>query len=121
MENIFTNVLNPILMTTIQILAVAAIGFGIRFIRKKTGIQISQEEQRKMEDAAQKAVLAVEEIAANQIKQGLAKWEPDRKRSAAMDQLTAAVPTISHDQAYKLVSWAVAKIPGLGATGVLGQ
>lgn len=120
MEQIITNTIQPILVSLISALVPVLIALACRFLAKKTGIAISDASQAKLEDIAKKSVLAVEEKATASFKISGEKWPTYLKHQGAMDRIFALAPSLSHDQADLLVYWAVAKIPGIGATGVLG-
>ena len=120
MEHLFDAVLHPLATSFIEVLVVVLIGLVINFIRKKTGFTISENLQKKAENAAINAVLAVEETAASKLKDKSEKWLSKRKHGEAVSRILTAVPKIGKQQADDLVHWAVAKIPGLGATGKFG-
>lgn len=120
MEHLFDAVLNPLATSFIEVLVVVLIGFIINFVRKKTGIKISEALQKKAETAAVQAVLAVEETAASKLKDKSETWLSKRKHGEAFKRIINVVPEISKEQADELVHWAVAKIPGLGATKDFG-
>lgn len=115
-----TNTIEPILVSIVGTLTPILIALACRFIAKKTGINISQASQQQLEQLAEKSVLAVEEKATASLKTAGEKWTGYQKHQEALDNILALAPTLSRDQADLLVHWAVAKIPGLGATGVLG-
>ena len=121
MEQFITNTLQPILVSLIGTLVPVLIALACRFLAKKTGIAISDASQQKLRDIAESAVLAVEEKATASLKTAGEKWPSYLKHKEAMDRVLSLAPSLSHDQADMLIHWVVAKIPGVGATGVLGE
>lgn len=120
MEQFITDTLQPILTAIITTIVPLLLALACRWISKKTGIAISDASQQKLEDIATKAVLTVEEKATASLKQSGEKWPAYLKHKEAFDRIMTLAPALSHEQAEMLVYWAVAKIPGLGATGILG-
>ena len=116
-----TDTLQPVLISVIGTLVPLLLTLLCRWISKKTGIAISDASQAKLESIAEKAVLYVEEKAAGSLKTAGEKWPSYVKHQQAVDMVLKLAPALTGDQADALVHWAVAKIPGLGATGVLGQ
>lgn len=121
MEHLFDQFLQPIVRESLALLVALALGLLARWIHKRTGIEVSRAVQDRARDAALQAVLAVEEIAMAQAKKGVKQWLGERKHKEAIDLLLGSVPALSYEKARDLVYWAVARVPGLGATGVLGD
>lgn len=119
MDQLITGFVQPLLTALISALVPVVLALGARFVQKKTGIAISEESRRKLEDLATKAVLSVEEMALAQAKKG-DKWPSGVKQNVALQKVLSLAPHLSQEQADMLVHWAVARIPGIGATGVLG-
>ncbi len=119
MDNLLT-MAQPLIVQVIEVLVLGVLGFGIRFFHKKTGIQISEANQKILEKAAIKAVLAVEERAAHQKKQGKKMITPTAKKTLAIHLLAKAAPKLKTGDVGELINWAVAQVPGLGATGEQG-
>ena len=118
---VITNTIQPVLISVIGTLVPLLLALLCRWISKKTGIAISDASQAKLESIAEKAVLYVEEKAVGSLKTAGEKWPSYVKHQQAVDMVLKLAPALTGDQADALVHWAVAKIPGLGATGVLGQ
>ena len=121
MEQLMQNTIQPIL-TALVTAVIAALGaLALKWIKTKTGIEISQDLAASAESAATKAVLAVEEKAAADAAAGAAKWASRQKYAAAIDLVVRAVPSVTPEQAGTLVNAALAKIPALGASGDMNK
>lgn len=119
-SQIVDNTVQPVLVSLIGAMLPLLIAFGCRYLTKLTGVTVSQASQQQLEGIAEKSVLAVEEKATASLKNAGEKWTGYQKHKEAIDNILALAPSLSHDQADMLVHWAIAKIPGLGSTGVLG-
>ncbi len=120
MNNFITATLQPLLTALVTTVIPLLLVLICRWISKKTGIAISDSSQQKLEDIATKTVLYVEEKAAGSLKTAGEKWPSYLKYQQAIDRVLSLAPALTHEQADMLVHWALAKIPGVGATGVLG-
>ena len=114
------NTIQPVVLSVIGALTPLLMALGCRFLTKVTGINVSQASQQQLEGVAEKAVLSVEEKAAASLKTAGEAWTGYQKHQEAVDTILALAPSLTQGQADTLVHWAVAKIPGIGATGVLG-
>lgn len=121
LNSFITDTLQPVIVSVIGTIVPLLLALLCRFISKKTGIAISDASQQKLEDIATKAVLYTEEKATASLKLSAEKWPAYLKHQTAVDRVLSLAPGLSHDQADMLVHWAVAKIPGVGSTGVLGS
>ena len=86
-------------------------------IRIKTGLQISGERQEQLDRLARQAVAMAEEKAAALIKGNVTTITGKTKLDLAIAHIIAMTPAVSVEQADALVHAALAKIPGVGATG----
>lgn len=118
-DDLFVKFIEPFLVTTTGALISALCAYGVRFLSAKTGIVLSESAQAHIEHAAENAVYYVEEKATAAVKSGLNKWSGTQKILAAVEHLTANVPGITTERAEEMVHSAIARIPGLGATGFL--
>lgn len=92
---IITDVLVALLVPFLTILAGQLITWIAQWLKKR-GLDLSAEQQAKLESLAQKAILAVEEWARSQAKAGI-KVPGDVKFGMATEILKAAVPSVSDD------------------------
>lgn len=119
MNELIQNTIQP-LMAALVMAIITVVGAKLtQYLHAKTGIELDAATVAKAENAATQAVMAVEEKAAAQASQKLAAWTSSQKHQAAINMIISAVPTITQEQANNLVSAALAKVPGLGASGDL--
>jgi hypothetical protein len=116
----FDKFVQPFIEATVGILVSALCAYGVQFLRAKTGIAISDDTKGHIDQIATAAVMAVEERAAAAAKLGLTKWSSSDKLMNAINTITDKIPGITVPQAHNLVDATLAKIPGIGATGMLG-
>jgi hypothetical protein len=116
----FDKFVQPFIEATVGILISALCAYGVQFLRAKTGIAISDDTKGHIDQIATAAVMAVEERAAAAAKLGLDKWSSTEKLMNAINTITDKIPGITVPQAHNLVDATLAKIPGIGATGMLG-
>lgn len=120
MLNFIAEFVNPVMVAAIQALTVGGIGAGIRYLTKKTGIEVGKAAEEKLKGHAREVVMTVEEIAKAQIKAKIAKPTAEKKQEMAVDRLLNQAPSISRQRAEELVLHAVGTTFGLGATGNMG-
>lgn len=112
MENLVDNVVAPILAAVVM----AGLSYLGSLVKKKWGLQISQQTQDLVASQAMEIVLAVEEKAAAFAKDTGNKWLSNEKHREAVNQILERVPKVTADQADGMVYAALAAINGLGAT-----
>lgn len=84
----------------------------------RMGIALTVERQQQLESAARQAVMRIEELAAAQLKLGLAAWNGPQKLSAAVTDIVDKLPRVDRSEAERIVQ-AVLPSLGLGATAVV--
>jgi hypothetical protein len=106
---------------TIIPLLVALIGSLISIvlvkIKKKLNIQLSTETEAWIQRQAEAAVQMVAEKAASKIKYGNIALTKNEKLDMAIASLVSKVPHLTKEQADAYIHAALARIPGVGATG----
>jgi len=81
---------------------------------QRMGIALDVERQQQVESMARQAVAKIEEIAANQAKARVRDWTGGEKLSAAVADVVAKLPRVSHEEAVSIVQ-AVLPSMGIGA------
>jgi hypothetical protein len=87
------------------------------YLQKKTGITLSSDKQKFINDQAEVAVQMVAEKAATLMKYETIKMSSNDKLNAGAAFLVSMVPKLTPAQAQNYVHAALARIPGVGATG----
>lgn len=119
MEALIMNTIQPIMAVLVASI-ITIVGTKLtQYLHAKTGIVVDAALTAKAETAATQAVLAVEEKAAADAAAKIGAWTGGQKYSTAIDMVVSAVPTVTPEQAANLVNAALAKVPGLGASGDL--
>jgi len=106
-----------LLFTIVTITITAALPFILKKIFDKFNLQVSAENQAKLEKYIQDAILATEEWAATRIKASIpvnAGAKAEKFITIALDK----IPGITADEALKLAQQELPKL-GLGASGFL--
>jgi len=86
-------------------------------LKNKYNIELKAETEAWISKQAENAVQMVAEKAAAKLKYEKIKLTGNQKLDTAVAMLVTKVPTISRDQADQYIHAALARIPGLGATG----
>jgi hypothetical protein len=89
----------------------------LNLARKKFGINISSDTEKWVQSQAEHAVQYVEELAMKQYKYNNVNVTHNAQMNTAITWLVTKVPTLSREQAGIYINAALARIPGLGATG----
>jgi hypothetical protein len=115
MEAVILNAIQPLLVSLVTIAIGIVTTYAAKWLKTKTGIELSQAATEEMQNAATTAVLAAEEKGCA----AATKWAGAQKLNFAVELLMKMVPKITPEQADNLVHSAIAKIPALGASGDL--
>lgn len=107
------------LVTLIAAFVMGLISVVLNKVRQKYGLQVSAANEQWIKDQAEHAVQYVAEIAAKKAKveDGKMKLSGNALLSTAISLVVANVPKMTREQAAVYVQAALARIPGLGATG----
>lgn len=119
MENLVVNFIGPLLQAVIAVAVPFLVRAAVSYLSKKTGVAVAEETRNKLDALAVKAVLTVEEKALSDLKGKAEKWPAYAKRKEAIDRVLSHAPALSQEQAAFLVDWAVAHLPGVGASGTI--
>jgi hypothetical protein len=114
MDAILTDLLQPVIAILGAALATLITSLLVQLVQR-FGIQLDLERQALLEAAARKAVLMVEEQAANALKRGLSEWTGPQKMTAAVTDIVDHIPRVDRAEAERIVQ-AVLPALGLGAT-----
>lgn len=110
---ILTGVVFPVLSA----LLLGLVGVVLNKARQKFNLQISAEAQERLENLAYQGITYAEEKAAAAVKSGLTKVTGREKLDIAISHILGAVPSVSPEQAEKIVHSLLARVEGTGATG----
>lgn len=110
--------LQPLLMSIVGLVVSAAVTSLSVMLKRKWGLEIGAETQRRISAVALDAVHVVEEQSAAYAKEKGEKWLSANKHQAAISFMLGKVPTLTKDEADEKVTAALAMVKGLGATGV---
>ncbi|MFA6054038.1 MAG: hypothetical protein WC769_01560 [Thermodesulfovibrionales bacterium] len=107
------------LVTLIAAFVMGLISVVLNKVRQKFGIQVSAANEAWIQSQAEHAVQYVAEIAAKKAKitNGAIKLSGNALLNTAVSLVIANVPKLSKEQGAIYVQAALARIPGLGATG----
>ena len=112
-----TDKLEPIVASLVGTIVSTAVAYLSLMLKKKWGLEIGAETQRRISAVAFDAVHVVEEQAAAHLKEKEEKWLSTSKHQAAISYVLSKIPTLSKDEADEKVTAALAMIKGMGATG----
>ncbi|MFA5452910.1 MAG: hypothetical protein WC248_05015 [Candidatus Methanomethylophilaceae archaeon] len=93
------------------------IGVAIATLKKKWGLELSEQTETAIKSAAKVAVLAMEEKAAAYAVNQAGKITGAEKFATVVNELIGKFPTLTEKQAEKYANAAIAVLPGIGATG----
>jgi hypothetical protein len=108
--------LQPLLLSLFGTVVTTAVTYLSLLLKRKWGLEIGAETQRRIGAVAFDAVHVVEEQAAAYAKEKGEKWLSANKHQAAVSFMLAKVPSLTKDEADEKVTAALAMIKGLGAT-----
>lgn len=93
-------------------------GIVLAKLGKKYGVEASVKQQEMLDRLAEQAVQYVAEVSAARVKKaGEALAGKNEKLAMAVAHVLNSAPTVTKDQAASLVQAALARMPGVGATG----
>ncbi len=111
-------VINNLLIPLIVALVGSIVSVVLVWLKRWLGIKASAETEARIAAAAESVVQMVAEKAANQAKLSDGQWPSGAKQLGdAVDALVARIPKLTPDEADAYIHAALARIPGLGATG----
>ena len=93
------------------------IGVAIATLKKKWGLELSEQTETAIKNAAKVAVLAMEEKGAAYLVETSKKITGGEKFASVVNELINKFPTLTEKQAEKYANAAIAALPGIGATG----
>lgn len=116
MRDALLDVMRLSIEIAVATLAPLLVGIAVQYLRR-LNVQLSAEQQAKLEHAVEQVILEVEEWAAQRLKANLAVSSPDKLTRAATGLLQLR-PDLSLNQAIELIHAQLPKM-GTGATVAL--
>jgi hypothetical protein len=108
---------NGFIIPILTALIISVASLLLVFLQKKTGITLSADKQAFINSQAETAVQMVAEKAASLLKYENIKMSTNEKLNSGAAFLVSIVPKLTPEQAQNYVHAALARIPGIGATG----
>lgn len=119
-DQFVSGTLQPLFKSTLDYLLPIAIGYALLLFKRKTGIDIANSTQQKLNELAADAVHLAEERGAVYLKESGNKMLSEAKYKTAIDYVLTKAPTLTPDEADDKVHAALAKFKGLGASREVG-
>ncbi len=113
MEHFIANSLMPFLEVIVSMAVTAGLGYGVKYLKAKTGIEIQANQVAFIQNAAMQVVHKAEARAERKMIEKAGEW----KHNEATTRLLEMVPDISHEQAKHYVDMAVSMVKGIGKAG----
>jgi hypothetical protein len=113
--------LNQVVKALVEALGLAILALVTELIRrmvKRIGLTISAQQMTKIEEAAKRAILSVEERAEAAAANGLARWSPDNKLQDAISKLLELFPGMTAEEASDHIHAALPTV-NLGASAAV--
>ncbi len=92
------------------------LGIVLDKLRQKFNLQISGKQEERLELLAYQGITAVEELAADRVKNNLKTLTGREKLDIALAKLLSAIPEISEERARLVIESMIARTEGVGAT-----
>jgi hypothetical protein len=120
-QDLLTTAVNGVINNTLIPIIIAFIGSLVSLIliklKKKLNIQVAAETEAWLQNQAESAVQLVAEKAAARLKVEKVSFTKNEKLNIAIAALISKAPKLTREQADEYVHSALARIPGIGATG----
>ena len=113
LSSLFTDTILPIIVSLVG----GLVGLILLTVKKKLNVQLSAETEAWISKQAETAVQGVAEKAAAKFKGSNISFSKNEKLEAAIASLITKVPHLTPEQADGYIAAALARIPGVGATG----
>lgn len=116
-SNVVNTALNNFVIPILTAFVLGLIGVAISVLKKKWGLELSEQTETAIKGAAKVAVLAMEEKGAAYLVETSKKITGGEKFASVVDELLSKFPALTQEQAEKYANAAIATLPGIGATG----